>query len=47
MFENFTIREAFHILTVLPSLQRLSLKSFFEAGSQHFGAPKETGPKNT
>jgi hypothetical protein len=47
MFEIFTFRTAFHILTVLPSLSRISLNGFFEAGAKHRGAPKETGLKNT
>jgi hypothetical protein len=47
LFEIFTIRAAFHILMVLPSLGLISLKSFFEAGAKHRGVPKETGTKNT
>jgi hypothetical protein len=45
MFEIPTTRAAFHILTVLPSLSRIRLKGFFEAGAKHPGAPKETGLK--
>jgi hypothetical protein len=45
MFEILTTRAAFHILTVLPSLGRIRLKGFFEAGAKHRGAPKETALK--
>ena len=45
MFEILTTRAAFHILTGLPSLGRIRLKGFFEAGAKHRGAPKETALK--